>query len=265
MNQSTSGDWHLYASTSLTSEVLENALSEAKDMDIFHIPANADEVDDAIASMKSATNRPVWMDGTDALNWEKTLADAMADYPTDVVVSACKAWRQIPQHGKWWPTEQDLRQQCETIFFPRKSLFNRARMLLQDLRAKETQSAYQETDHSVFAGDKCKSFRNQMRKRMRERTFNAYFHPSHILYGEDLIWVRSKTAERVMRERGEDILQELGIRVEFNQVAFLNIREPTYDDDTLEERAETAARFHRLGEAMAKGENIAKLRAEGVI
>lgn len=262
VSQSTSGEWRLSASIELKAKALETALREAQKLDVFFVPADADAVDDALASLKSATSRPIWMDNSDAINWEETIATAMADYPTDVVLSACKAWRQVPQHGKWWPTEQDLRQQCEAIFFPRKSLFNRARVLLQELRTRELPAP---TVASAFAGDKAQKFHAGMRQKMLERTFNAYFHPSHIAFRGDEIIVRSRTAARELRERGEGLLRQLGLRVRFDQSAFLNVREPTWEDDTPQEREETALRFHQLKEALAKGANIKELRRQGVL
>ena len=142
---------------------------------------------------------------------------------------------------------------------------NRARMLLTDLRARE-QAARETQDRSSFAGDRGRQFREEMRKRMRAARFNAYFDVSQIYYaGESEILVRTQTAERVLNEEGRDLLERLKLALRYAPQAFTRVRQPTWDDDTPEEREEIAAKFNRLKEAMAKGEDLKRLRASGEI
>lgn len=137
LSQLTSGEWSLSASIDLSAAQLEGALREASKLDIFAVPSDEDEVENAVVQMKAMTSRPVWMDAEDAAAYETALIEACRGYPLDVVQTACKAWRLVPNQGKWWPTEQDLRQQCENIFRPRRALWEEANNLLRSLKAGE--------------------------------------------------------------------------------------------------------------------------------
>lgn len=217
-----------------------------------------------VAELKAMTSKPPWMDPGDAVVWERGLREAMTSYPIDVVRVACKRWRMIPDNGKWWPTEQDLRQQCEIIFRPRKSLFNKARLLLNELRERERASA-DRREKSTFAtaGDASRQFREAMRKRMTPRRHETYFDPSEVMYGSAQIWTRSETARRVLSEEGRDLAQHFGVEIFYRPDAFVSVRLPSYEYDTNQERAVVEAKFARLKEAMASGQDIRALRAKG--
>lgn len=264
VSQSTSDQWLLSASTDLTAGELEDALKQATAMDIFLVPCDEDEAENAVQELKVMTARPSWMDGEDAGVYEEALISACLAYPLDVVQTACRAWRQVPNHGKWWPTEQDLRAQCEAAFRPRKALFNKARMLLMDLRSKEA-AARETNERSAYATDAGRAFREEMRKRFKPARFDAYFHPSQVMYQEGVVHVRTQTAEHVLTEEGRDLLERYRLRVQYNPQAFVNVRAPTWEDDTPEERAEVTKKLNRLNEAMAKGEDLKRLRQEGAI
>lgn len=264
MTQSISGEWSLSASADLEAETLEQALHCARQTPSFLIPGDPDEIESAVVRLKAATMRPMWMDGEDAVAYEEALLAACADYPLDVVQSACAEWRKVPDHGKWWPTEQDIRALCEKLFQPRRTLFNKARVLLQDLRAREDDARRNKT--SAFAGRQQEQFRDEMRRRLSPARFEAYFHPAYVLFhAADAIIVSNMTAERVLNEEGGDVLKRLGLRVIYDPKPFVKVRRPSHEDDTPEERAEVTRKLNRLKLAMAKGENLKRLREEGAI
>lgn len=258
MRRSLSEGWVLEPSADLTSQQLGAGIA-ALDQALKGGPQQA--ISSAIMELLGACDRPPQLDDGSEAARILALKNMAWDYPVDVVQLACRNWRRVPNYGRWWPTEQDLRAQCEPLVEPQRSLRNKAAALKMQLEAQEQRREAP----SPFAGDKCGRFRNAMRQRMLPRTFNAYFDPTHIAYRENAILVRSRTAERVLRERGGDLAEQLGLRIEFSPMVFLNVRDPSYEDDTPQEREETAARFHRLKEAMQKGENIKKLREEGAL
>lgn len=248
VSQSISGEWTLSASPELDASTLEAALVEAADLDIFHVPADADEIDEALVKLKSATSRPVWMDNTDAINWEETLAEAMASYPIDVVRAACVAWRQVPQHGKWWPTEQDLRTQCEALFKPRKTLFHKARTLLLELRDREHERRLA-SNPSPFADGKHRQFRAEMEKRLSADRFQAYFNSTQIIYAGDEIHVRTQVADVVLNREGRDLLKRFGLVLTYRPEEFINVR-LVYREETEKERVEVGQAMRSLGEQL---------------
>lgn len=233
----------------MTAQQLGFALDCARESPGFVVPGAEEEIEAAVIQLKAATMRPMWMDAQDAVAYEEALIKACEDYPIDVVQEACANWRKVPDHGKWWPTEQDLRAQCEKVFAPRRSLFNKARVLLQDLRAKEDE-AQRANDRSAFAGDRQRQFREEMRKRMNNpNRFEAYFGSSQIQYeGEREILVRSPIAESVLQREGADLIARLGLSVRCVPVAFAGIKAPQWEDDSPEDRALVKEKFKALKE-----------------
>lgn len=231
---------------------------------MFLVPCDEEQAEEAVLKLKAMTSRPVWMDGSDAAIYESELIEALKLYPIDVVQAACIAWRQVPNHGKWWPTEQDLRVQCEKLYAPRKGLFNKARLLLQDLRIREAEKN-RANDASYFAGEVHKRFRAEMAKRLLPDQMRAYFQPSHIRYvGTSDVLVRTEIALAIIERYGRDVIKDLGVRVKHDPTAFLRERDPQHEM-TPEEDAEVSRKMTRLNQAVKTGESIEKLRREGVL
>lgn len=224
----------------------------------------------ALMRLISATRRPGWMDDETAAVYFDTVQEAMHDFPIDVVEEACIAWR---KHGKpgwpesrdFWPSEGELRGLCEKLFAPRAALKNKALLLLQHLEAEE-EAAERARQPSPFAGDRGRAFKEGMRQRMTPARFAAYFHSAYLMFAaEDTIIVSSQGAQFVLSEEGSDLLAKYGMRIVYDPKPFVNVRRPTYDDDTAEERAEVAAKLHRLKDGIAKGANLQRLRDAGLI
>lgn len=261
MTRTTSGEWIITPSNDLTSGELTRGI-QALNEELKGGPGNA--IAASLMELISATSRPPWMDDAVAAAYMASMPKAMWDYPIDIVRGACANWRRIPSQGRWWPTEQDLRAQCEKLFESRRKLRAQAMRLLADLE-REEEAAERARQPSAFAGDKGRAFREEMRKRMRPARFDAYFDPSQIMFSERDVWVRTQTAERVLYEEGRDVLERLGLRVIYHPQAFTKIRQPTWEDDTPEEREEVIVKFNRLTQAMAKGEDLKRLREKGEI
>lgn len=261
MIQTTSGEWTIALGSDCSASDLTRGI-QALNAELKGGPEQA--IAAALMELISATSRPPWMDDAVAAAYTVSMPKAMWDYPIDVVRGACANWRRIPQQGRWWPTEADLRAQCERLYEPRRKLRAQAMNVLRDLEAKEAADE-EARQRSVFAGDKGRAFREEMRKRMRPARFEAYFDPSQVMFSEREIWVRTMTAERVLSEEGRDLLERLGLRVVYHPQAFAKIRQPSWEDDTPEERAEVIEKFNRLKQAMADGSDLKAMRARGLI
>lgn len=261
VSRSTSGEWNLSASPDLRAETLEFALDAARQTPSFLVPGDPDEIEAAVVQLKAATMRPVWMDAEDAIAYEDVLIKACQDYPIDVVQQGCANWRRVPEHGKWWPTEQDLRAQCEKVFAPRKNLFNRARVLLQDLRERERE-AQRVKQNSPFASDRGRAFREEMRKHLRPELHEAVFHHSQAMFaGDGAVVVRTD----ILVRRGAAIAKRIGVRIVHDPREFVNLRQPSPDDDTEQDRAYVIRKLGRLKRALAAGEDLQALHDAGEI
>lgn len=218
----------------------------------------------ALMVLIAVTRRPSTMDDERAKLYFAAIQQAMMDYPVDLVEEALAQWRKGPQ-GEWWPAEAELRRVCEKLFEPRRALRSKAMELLRNLEAEEEHAA-RASAPSAFAGDKGREFRNEMRKLMTPARFDAYFHPAYLMFsGEDAIIVSNSTAERVLKTEGADLLKRLGLRVVLDPKPFVRVRRPTWEDDTDAEHDEVSRKLNRIKTAMAKGENLAALRASGEI
>ena len=260
--QSTAGEWILSASDDLSAAELETALRDASADEMFLVPCDEEQAEEAVVRMKAMTSRPVWMDGEDADLYEDGLIEALKLYPIDVVQAACIAWRQVPNHGKWWPTEQDLRVQCEKIYAPRKGLFSKARLLLQDLRIREAE-ANRANDTSYFGGQVHQRFKAEMGKVLLPDQMAEYFRPGWVLFvGSNEVLVRTEIALAIIERYGREVMQKLGVKVRHDPTAFLRSRDPVREM-TPEEDAEVSRKMTRLNQAVRTGESIEKLRRSG--
>lgn len=91
----------------------------------------------AIFELISVTSRPPSIDDAKEIAYQEALCKALWDYPIDVVILACQNWRRVPSQGKWWPSEQDLRVQCDLLVKPRKELRDEAINLLRYMERRE--------------------------------------------------------------------------------------------------------------------------------
>ena len=198
----------------------------------------------AIMELVGATDRPPQLDEEKAAARILALRNMAWDYPIDVVQAACRKWRRVPQHGRWWPTEQDLRAQCEPLFSARRKLHEKAAALLRDIEASEEAERRNE-QASAFAGDEHRAFRNEMRSRMSHDRFEAYFGPSQILYAAAEIHVRTQVADSVLNREGGDLLKRFGLTLTYRPEEFINIR-PVYREETERERVEVGQALQSL-------------------
>lgn len=242
------GDWILAPANDLTSKQLRDAVSSL-DEDMKGGPQK--QISAAIMEMIGATDRPPQLDEEKAAARTLALIQMAWDYPIDVIVNACRNWRKVPSYGRWWPTEQDLRAQCEPLIKGRKDLRGRTMALLVALEDEEAK-ADRANQPSYFAGDKHKAFRDEMRKRMTPAKYDAYFHVTQIKYQRDSeILTRSPGAADRLNEIGGDVLASLGMTLRFCQFAWLHERAYFEERPSDQDRAATAEELRALARKLA--------------
>lgn len=262
IHQALSGDWILAPASDLTGSQLRAGL-RALDEELKGGPQKP--IGAAILELLGATDRPPQLSDVEAVARTQALKQMAWDYPIDVVQNACRNWRRVPSKGRWWPTEQDLRAQCEPLFASRKSLRTSAANLLQHLEAEEdrVERLRRAEQASYFAGDLHKEFRRRMESRLLSDQVAAYFAPNQIKYvGSSTVHVRTLIAQAVFERYGLDIIGELGIVLVHAPESFLRERDIPREMSAAED-AEVSRKMTRLNQAISKGENIEKLRREG--
>lgn len=261
VHQSISGDWILAPSNDLNSRALREAVA-ALDEGLAGGPTQ--QINAMILELIGATDRPPQLGDDEAIARVQALKQTAWDYPIEVVIQACRNWRKVPSKGRWWPTEQDIRAQCEPLFAPARSLRSKAMELLRNLEAEEEHVA-RSAKPSYFPGEKHRAFRKAMEARLLPDQMKAYFNPSHIRYvGENVVHVRTLIAEAIFQRYGSDVLTDLGMVLRCEPTDFLRERQ-LEQQMTPEEDAEVSAKMTRLNQAVKSGESIEKLRREGVL
>lgn len=256
------GDWLLSPASDLTSAQLREGL---RGLEQDMAPGPKERISAAIMEMIGATDRPPQLDEEKAAARIIALRNMAWDYPVDVVELACRNWRRVPNFGRWWPAEQDLRAQCEPLVDSRRRLRGKVMRMLGELETIEEQEERARRP-SPFTGDKFKRFRDEMEKRMRPARFDAYFHRSEMLFkGDNTMLVRCSTAETVLRNEGADLLREMGLRVVYCPQSFLNEKLRPFEPTSPEEKEEIVRKLKLMFKAMGAGADIAAMRREGTL
>jgi len=262
ISQALSGDWILSPASDLTAAQLRAGL-RALDEELKGGPQKP--IGAAILELLGATDRPPQLSDVEAVARTQALKQMAWDYPIDVVQNACRNWRRVPSKGRWWPTEQDLRAQCEPLFASRKSLRTSAANLLQHLEVEEDRAERlrRAEQASYFAGDLHKQFRRRMEERLLSDQVAVYFTPNQIKYvGSSTVHVRTLVAQAIFERYGLDVIGELGITLVHAPESFLRERDIPREMSATED-AEVSRKMTRLNQAVKSGESIEKLRRSG--
>lgn len=92
-----------------TIEQLNGALRE---LEYAFAPASVGRIAAAMAGLAEVTAHPKETDVDSAAEGMKRLTRMLYEYPADVALEAVNEWPKTP-NGKWWPTESELRAECE--------------------------------------------------------------------------------------------------------------------------------------------------------
>lgn len=170
----------------------------------------------AVLALTAATSRPAWMDEPTALAYVATIVKALFDFPIDVVKLACENWRRIPNHGRWWPTEQDLRVQCEEIFEPRKALLQSTRHLFQAMDSIEREDAKARAEPRTRATQphgRTLDFYDAVVKNFGPNYAKSWLSSRTCDFGPSTIYTHGLGVERLSREFS-GLLKRHGVTVE---------------------------------------------------
>jgi len=98
----------------------EDVSDLAREIEPLLTPAPFEARLKAIAMLRMRTTRRA-DDAGDAQLLLEAMADAMAEFPADVLGEACRSWSRLE---KWFPTEAELRALCVRLMRTRKSLYD---------------------------------------------------------------------------------------------------------------------------------------------
>lgn len=210
LHQSTTGEWILVPANDLTASALREGLS-AFDEAMQGGPQR--KISDAIAELIGATDRPPQLGDEAAVARVEALKQMAWEYPLDVIQAACRQWRRVPNYGRWWPTEQDLRAHCEAFVKSRRDLRAQAARLLSAL---ETQEKRKPRERSLQPYGATKAFVDRVREHphLGQPFVRSYLSDLACDFTDDTILVAYSMQVERIRQRCADLLREFpGVRI----------------------------------------------------
>jgi uncharacterized protein YbaA (DUF1428 family) len=83
-----------------------------RELEYAFAPASPRSISSAMAGLADVTAHPKESDAEAAIEGAKRLTRMLYEFPADVALEAINDWPKTP-NGKWWPTEAELRAECE--------------------------------------------------------------------------------------------------------------------------------------------------------
>lgn len=185
----------------------------------------------ALMELISLTSRPPSMDDAIAAAYMASMPKAMWDYPIDVVRNACTQWRRIPGQGRWWPTEQDLRAQCDELVRSRRNLRDAAQSLLNALQAEESAPR----QRSVFPVGATKAYVREVGERLGHGFTFSWLSGRTCAFDERTVYTIALAQTRLTEATGA-LIEKHGVSV----VTCLDVTKRFYEDEDV--RAMTQAK-----------------------
>lgn len=210
---STTGEWTLTPASDLTAAAMRQGI-EAFDEAMQGGPQNA--INLAVAELIGATDRPPQLGDEAAVARVAALKQMAWEYPLDVIQDACRQWRRVPNYGRWWPTEQDLRAHCEAFVKSRRDLRDQAARLLSALEANEQPASNRERQRSLQPRGQTKAFVDRVREHphLGHPFVRSYLSDMTCDFTEDAIFVAYSTQVERIRQRCADLLREFpGVKI----------------------------------------------------
>lgn len=166
---------------------------------------------DVIFGLIAVTARPPSIDDAKEVAYQEALCEALWDYPIDVVTLACKNWRRIPERGRWWPTEQDLRAECDKLVQPRKEFREEALSVLRFLERKESQQGSAKSARASYPYGATLAYLNDCMASHGPGFCRSYLSHRTCDFTEDTVFTIGMAVER-LQQRTSAIAAKHGIR-----------------------------------------------------
>lgn len=185
------------------------------------------EIAKAIMELISTTSRPPSKDSAKEAAYVEALCLAMWEYPIDVVQAACRNWRRVPERGRWWPEEQDLRVQCDVLVKPRKDLRDEALSLLRYMERREaTEGGRSRTARLPYPNGKTEKFYNAVMAGFGPAFCKSWLSHRTCDFSEDTIYTIGLSVDR-LTQNCSVLLKQHGVKLE----KCADVTKRFYDDE----------------------------------
>jgi len=213
VNQTSNGAWSLTPGSDLTAAQLRAAIEEMDASKDFKRGPET-KIRNAIFELISVTSRPQTIDDAKEIAYQEALCKALLEYPTDVVILACQNWRRIPSAGRWWPSEQDLRVQCDLLVKPRQDLRDEAESLLRYMERRETaEGSRSQSSRLPYPNGKTEKFFNEVMKGFGPAFCKSWLSHRTCEFSEDTIYTIGLAVDR-LTQNCSGLLKQHGVKLE---------------------------------------------------
>lgn len=143
-------------------------------------------------------------------DWFAVMTEVAMSYPIDVSKAAIEKWRAT---NKWWPTEKDLRDLCEGLAAPRRSL--RQELMLAKERLEDQEERFRTAKPLPGYDSAISTFREEMREALGPHRQTYLCHCS-IIFENGVAYVRSPVSVHTLKRFGRDVIMRTGIEPVFD-------------------------------------------------
>lgn len=174
-------------------------------------PATPTQIAKGLAVLTAVCAKPADFDDAKVVLWSERLKQVLQEYPAAIAMAMISDWPKTDS-GKWWPTENEIRNCCEGALTVRHALryaIERAMSQRTPIESNYTPPAVNDGLSDQPSG-KTEIFVSKLWQR-DPAAVEAYLHNAR--YDDERIGVRYPVAEFALRSRAGDLIEELGVRI----------------------------------------------------
>lgn len=98
---------------------LQGALNELEEANLRR--ATATQIAKGLAVLTAVCAKPADFDDAKVVLWSERLKMVLQEYPDEIAMAAISDWPKT-ETGKWWPTENEIRSECNALMALRRNL-----------------------------------------------------------------------------------------------------------------------------------------------
>lgn len=179
----------------------------------------------ALAVLTAVCAKPADFDDAKVVLWSERLKQVLAEYPGDIALAAVSGWPRT-ENGKWWPTENEIRSECDIHMRFRERLRFEMERAQCTVRPLDPATKYDDGMHDTPSGA-TEAFVQKVYNR-NSGTYEAYFGPcSGARFTADTIGVRGSMVALTIERQFPGLMAECGVRI-ISPRAFTDKGEPVW-------------------------------------
>lgn len=129
---------------------LQGALNELEEANLRR--ATATQIAKGLAVLTAVCAKPADFDDAKVVLWSERLKMVLQEYPDDIAMAAVSEWPKT-ETGKWWPTENEIRSECNSLMALRRNLAHALAETIRQQRFVESINESADPINDGFSAD----------------------------------------------------------------------------------------------------------------